>query len=112
LVKSSRELYKYQIGIEEAELAFTPEEEAEELALIYEVRGLPKDEAQRMAQQMISNPSSALKTLACEELKVDPLELGGSAWEAALTSFFLFSVGAIIPVLPYAYLSGFTAVIA
>jgi VIT1/CCC1 family predicted Fe2+/Mn2+ transporter len=109
-VQSSRELYKHQIGIEEAELASAPEEEAEELALIYEARGLPKDEAQRMAQHIISDPSSALETLAREELKVDPSELGGSAREAALTSFFLFSIGAIIPVIPYTFLSGITAV--
>lgn len=110
-VQSSRELYKHQIGIEEAELAAAPEEEAEELALIYEARGLPKDEAQRMAQHIISDPTSALETLSREELSVNPSELGGSAWEAALTSFFLFSIGAIIPVLPYAFLSGSTAVI-
>lgn len=110
-VQSSRELYKHQIGIEKAELAAAPEEEAEELALIYEARGLPKDEAQRMAQHIISDPTSALETLAREELSVDPSELGGSAWEAALTSFFLFSIGAIIPVLPHVFLSGSTAVI-
>ena len=110
-VQSSRELYKHQIGIEKAELAAAPEEEAEELALIYEARGLPKDEAQRMAQHIISDPDSALETLAREELNVDPSELGGSAWEAALTSFFLFSIGAIIPVIAFTFLSGFPAVI-
>jgi len=109
-VQSSRELYKHQIGIEKAELASAPEEEAEELALIYEARGLPKNEAQRMAQHLISDPNSALETLAREELNVDPSELGGSAWEAAITSFFLFSLGAVIPVFPYAFLSGFSAV--
>ena len=109
-VQSSRELYKHQISIEKAELAAAPEEEAEELALIYEARGLPQDEAQRMAQHIISDPTSALETLSREELNVDPSELGGSAWEAALTSFFLFSIGAIIPVLPYIFLSGTTAV--
>jgi VIT1/CCC1 family predicted Fe2+/Mn2+ transporter len=105
-VQSSRELYQHQIGIEKIELATAPEEEAEELALIYEARGLPKDEAQRMAQHIISDPSSALETLAREELNVDPSELGGSAWEAALTSFFLFSIGAIIPIIPYVFLTG------
>lgn len=109
-VQSSRELYKHQIGIEAAELASAPEEEAEELALIYEARGLPKDEAQHLAQRLMSDPSSALETLAREELNVDPSELGGSAWVAAITSFFLFSIGAIIPVFPYAFLSGTPAV--
>jgi VIT1/CCC1 family predicted Fe2+/Mn2+ transporter len=109
-VQSSRELYKHQISIEKAELAAAPQEEAEELALIYEARGLPADEAQRMAQHIISDPESALESLAREELNVDPSELGGSAWEAAITSFFLFSIGAIIPVLPYIFLRGTTAV--
>jgi vacuolar iron transporter family protein len=110
-VQSSRELYKHQISIEKAELAAAPEEEAEELALIYEARGLPKDEAERMAQHMFSDQASALETLVREELNVDPSELGGSAWEAALTSFFLFSIGAIIPVIPYVFLIGTTGVI-
>jgi VIT1/CCC1 family predicted Fe2+/Mn2+ transporter len=110
-VQSSRELYQHQIGIEKAELAAAPQEEAEELALIYEARGLPKDEAQSMAQHIISDSASALDTLVREELSINPSELGGSAWEAALTSFFLFSAGAIIPVIPHIFLSGFTAVI-
>jgi VIT1/CCC1 family predicted Fe2+/Mn2+ transporter len=110
-VQSSRELYKHQIGIEKAELIAAPEEEAEELALIYEARGLPKEEAQQMAQHIISDPDSALEALAREELNVDPSELGGSAWEAALTSFFLFSIGAIIPVIAFTFLTGITAVV-
>jgi VIT1/CCC1 family predicted Fe2+/Mn2+ transporter len=109
-VQSSRELYKHQINIEKAELAAAPQEEAEELALIYEARGLSREDAQRMAQHIISDPASALEVLSREELNVDPSELGGSAWEAALTSFFLFAIGAIIPVLPYIFLSGSTAV--
>jgi VIT1/CCC1 family predicted Fe2+/Mn2+ transporter len=110
-VQSSRELYQHQIGIEKAELAAAPQEEAEELALIYEARGLPKEDAQNMAQHIIGDSASALETLVREELSIDPSELGGSAWEAALTSFFLFSAGAIIPVIPHIFLSGFTAVI-
>jgi VIT1/CCC1 family predicted Fe2+/Mn2+ transporter len=110
-VQSSRELYKHQISIEKAELAASPEEEAEELALIYEARGVPKDEAQRMAQHIISDQDAALETLAREELSVDPAELGGSAWEAALTSFVLFSLGAIIPIIPYTFLSGTVGII-
>jgi VIT1/CCC1 family predicted Fe2+/Mn2+ transporter len=110
-VQSSRELYKHQIGIEQAEIAAAPEEEAEELALIYEARGLPQAEARQMAQHIIDEPGSAIETLAREELNVDPSELGGSAWVAAITSFFLFALGAILPVIPFIFLSGTTAVI-
>lgn len=109
-VQSSRELYQHQIGIEKAEIAAAPEEEAEELALIYESRGLPRDDSLRIAKQILSDPTSALETLAREELNVDPAELGGSAWTAAITSFLLFSVGAIIPVIPFTFMHGTPAV--
>ncbi len=109
-VQSSRELYQHQIGIEKAELQAAPEEEAEELALIYEARGLGREEARQLSQRIIANPDSALEALSREELNVDPAELGGSAWEAAITSFFLFALGAIIPVAPFIFFSGMTAV--
>lgn len=110
-VQSSRELYSHQIKIESAEIAQAPEEETEELALIYEARGLPREQAHTLAKQIIANPESAVETLAREELGIDPGELGGSAWEAALTSFILFALGAIIPVSPFMFSTGLTAVI-
>lgn len=109
-VQSSRELFSHQITIESAEIAQSPEEETEELALIYEARGLPREQARMLAGQILANKESAVETLAREELGVDPGELGGSAWEAALTSFMLFAVGAIIPVAAFFFLSGLTAV--
>jgi VIT1/CCC1 family predicted Fe2+/Mn2+ transporter len=111
-VQSSRELYQHQIGIEKAEIAGAPEEEAEELALIYEARGIPQAEARQMSQHVFNDPASALETLAREELNVDPAELGGSAWEAALISFFLFSLGAILPVVPFNFMNGTPAITA
>jgi VIT1/CCC1 family predicted Fe2+/Mn2+ transporter len=109
-VQSSRELFTHQIQIETEEVAQHPEEEVEELALIYEARGLNKDQAQTLAKSIIANSTSAVETLAREELGVDPGELGGSAWEAALTSFILFAIGAIVPVFPFFFFSGMTAV--
>ncbi len=110
-VQSSRELYSNQINIEEGEIEQAPEEEAEELALIYEARGIPAEQATQMALKIMQNKDSALDTLAREELGIDPEELGGSAWEAAFTSFVLFAIGAVIPVLPYTFLGGTTALI-
>ncbi len=110
-VESSRELNRRQIGIEAQELAHAPEEEAEELALIYEAKGLSQDDARKLAGRLISEPDSALETLSREELGIDPKELGGSAWEAAAMSFLLSIVGAIFPVLPFAFLEGNTAVL-
>ena len=105
----SRELYQHQIGIERHELETIPEEEVEELSLIYQAKGIPAATAEEMAQRLLSDPTTALDTLAREELSVDPKSLGGSAWEAGITSFFLFAIGALIPVLPYVFFSGTTA---
>lgn len=111
-VQSSRELYQHQIGIEQHELATIPEEEVAELSLIYQAKGIPAATAEEMAQRLLSDPRTALDTLAREELSVDPESLGGSAWEAAFTSFFLFAIGALIPVLPYVFFSGTAGIIA
>jgi VIT1/CCC1 family predicted Fe2+/Mn2+ transporter len=108
-VQSARELYAHQIQIEQAELEAFPEEELEELTLIYQAKGIPEADARALAARIVSDPATALETLAREELNIDPGELGGSAWVAAVTSFILFSVGAIVPVAPYFFLSGTTA---
>jgi vacuolar iron transporter family protein len=109
-VQSARELYNRQIGIERREVEEVPEEEAAELALIYEAKGLPVDQARALAARMMANPVTALDTLAREELGIDPDELGGSAWAAATTSFFLFALGAIAPVAPFALFSSPAAI--
>jgi vacuolar iron transporter family protein len=111
-VQSARELYEHQIGIEREELLAAPEEEAEELALIYQAKGLDPDRARELGHKLVQDQQAALDTLAREELGIDPAELGGSAWAAAITSFLLFAAGAIIPVLPYFFVVGTTAVVA
>lgn len=110
-VQSSRELYQRQIAIERAELEAAPEEEEEELVLIYQAKGLPEAQARELAARLIADPATALDTLAREELGIDPEGLGGSAWVAAGTSFVLFAAGAIIPVIPYLFIGGMTAVL-
>lgn len=109
-VQSSRELFQRQIGIEAEELAEVPAEEAEELALIYEAKGLSRKQAEQLADRLIADETTALDTLAREELGINPEELGGSAWEAAITSFVLFALGAIVPVVPFFVLTGMMAV--
>ena len=111
-VNSSRELYQKQIATEAAELEQSPEEEKEELVLIYQAKGLPEDQAKALAERLIGNKDSALDTLAREELGIDPDELGGSAWGAAGASFCLFAFGAVFPVAPFAVLQGWPAVLA
>lgn len=105
-VQSARELYTHQLAIEREELATAPEEEREELALIYQAKGIDAETANRLATGIISDRDSALDTLAREELGIDPKELGGSAWQASIASFLLFALGAVLPVLPFAFGSG------
>jgi VIT1/CCC1 family predicted Fe2+/Mn2+ transporter len=110
-VQSSRELYTRQIRVEAAEIAEVPDEEEEELALIYQAKGLPETQARSMAARIMADQATALDTLSREELGIDPQELGGSAYEAAITSFVLFAIGAIVPVAPFIFLAGWLAVV-
>jgi vacuolar iron transporter family protein len=109
-VTSSRELSQRQIDIEADELAQAPEEEKEELILIYQAKGLHEAQARALADRLMASKDTALDTLAREELGVDPDELGGSPWAAAGSSFALFSTGAIFPVAPFFWLDGLPAV--
>ncbi len=99
-MKAQRELFERQIQLEAAELAVTPEEEMQELALIYRAKGLPKAEAEHLARRLSEDPKVALDTLVREELGLDPGELG-SPRGAAIGSFLAFAIGALVPVLPY-----------
>ena len=99
-VRSQREMFEYQIGLEREELAEYPEEEAAELSLIYEARGLSAEEARALADKMIADPVTGLDALAREELGLNPDELG-SPWGAAIFSFLSFGLGAVIPLLPF-----------
>ncbi|MGH8630745.1 MAG: VIT1/CCC1 transporter family protein [Burkholderiales bacterium] len=104
-VRSQREMFEYQIGLEAEELKQYPEEEAGELALIYEARGVARGEARRMADDIIARPEQALDALAREELGLNPDELG-SPWSAATFSFLFFAAGALIPLLPFLFAGG------
>jgi Uncharacterized membrane protein len=100
-VRSQREMFEYQIGLEREELEQYPEEEAAELALIYAAKGIPRDEAENLSRRLFQDPERALDTLAREELGLNPDELGSPA-KAAIASFLAFAAGAIIPLLPFA----------
>ena len=110
-VQSSRELYKRQIALEAEELEASPEQEQKELSLLYQAKGFNVQEANHLAEKIMQDKETALQSLVQEELGIDVEELGGSAWEAAIASFLLFAVGAIIPVLPFIFWSGPKAII-
>jgi VIT1/CCC1 family predicted Fe2+/Mn2+ transporter len=107
-VSAQRELFEQQIAMEKQELEMSPNEEEEELALIYQAKGIPDDQARSLARRIIANPKTAIDTLAREELGLDPSQLG-SPWAAAGSSFLAFVIGAFVPVLPYLFSTGATA---
>jgi len=104
-MQSQRELFERQIALERDELEEDPEQEERELALIYQTKGVPRADAERVAHSLIRDKVVALDTLVREELGLDPDQLG-SPWVAAVSSFAAFSVGALIPVLPYLVVAG------
>lgn len=106
-VQSSRELAVNQLAVEAAELEVFPDQEREELRLIYQAKGIPRPEAEALATRLMEGDRQVvLDTMAREELGIDPEELGGNPWVAAVASFVLFAAGAIIPVIPFLFGSG------
>lgn len=108
-VRSSVEMYERQVNIEREELLANPEEEAEELSLIYQAKGLSEADAKATARRILENPQTALDTLVREELGMSEEE-AGNPWVAAGSSFAMFSVGAILPVLPWFFVGGLVGV--
>ncbi len=110
-VQSSRELNQRQIELETEELEASPEEEKKELVLLYQAKGMSVIDAQKLADKAFESPETAIDAIITEELGIDKEELGGSAWEAAIASFVLFSIGAIIPLYPFIFLEGNNAIL-
>jgi VIT1/CCC1 family predicted Fe2+/Mn2+ transporter len=110
-VASQRDLLARQVEMEKREIAEAPEEEAAELALIFKQKGLSTEQASRTAAELLKNPESAADSLVREELGLDPSDLG-SPRAAALSSFAMFSVGAVIPIVPFLLATGNVAVAA
>lgn len=110
-MQSARELYERQMRAEAAEIRSVPDEEREELSLIYQAKGLPEEEAARLASRLMEDESAALDALAREELGLDPSMLGGSPYSAAGTSFALFALGAGVPLVPYLAATGTGAIV-
>jgi VIT1/CCC1 family predicted Fe2+/Mn2+ transporter len=108
-VTSSREAAEAQLAEEREELLRMPEAEREELALIYQAKGLSEEDARSLADRIMADPETALDTLAREELGIVPSDLG-SPWAAASASFSLFAMGAVLPVLPFLFMNGALAV--
>jgi VIT1/CCC1 family predicted Fe2+/Mn2+ transporter len=107
-VASQRDLFRREIEMEAIELRDKPEEEAKELELIYRAKGLDKALAKSVSDKIMSDPKTALDTLAREELGLDPDQLG-SPVKVAVSSYIAFAIGASVAVLPYTLLEGSAA---
>lgn len=107
-VASQTDLLRRELRLEAEELRTKPQEEQRELELIYRAKGLDPGTARRTAAKIMSDPKTALDTLAREELGLDPDDLG-SPVRVAASSFLAFAVGAFVPVLPYLLFSGTVA---
>ncbi len=97
--KSESEVHAHEIGMEREEIALMPEIEAEELALIYETKGIAPDQAKAMAQTMLGNPEQMLQEKIREELEISPASL--SPVKDGLVTGSATAIGALIPVLPF-----------
>jgi vacuolar iron transporter family protein len=104
-VASQRDLFQREIAMEASELRDKPEEEQKELELIYRAKGVDRETAATLAAQIMSDPKTALDTLAREELGLDPDELG-SPMKVAISSFIAFAIGASVVVIPYLFFMG------
>jgi vacuolar iron transporter family protein len=108
--KADREVHEAEIRRERQELQQNPEEEEEELALFYQLKGVPEDEARTLATRLMAQPESALKTLASEELGLSEQSYS-DPWMAALSASLSTAAGAFIPIVPFFFTSGYPAII-
>lgn len=109
--KAEREMQEAEIRRERQELEQHPEEEQEELALFYQLKGVPENEARTLAARLIAQPESALKTLGSEELGISEQSYP-NPWLAALSATLSTASGAFIPIVPFFFTSGYPAIIA
>ena len=109
--KAEREVQEAEIGRERKEMEIHPDEEKEELALFYQLKGVPEDEARTLAERLVATPENAIKTLISEELGLSG-ENYPNPWSAALTATLSTAFGAFIPIIPFFFTSGVPAIIA
>jgi vacuolar iron transporter family protein len=111
-VRVQREVFERLIHLEAHEIGTDPELERAELAELYVRKGISEDLAGRLADELMRDPKVALETHAREELGLDPEQGLGSPWAVAGSSFTTFSIGAIVPLVPFWFATGSPAVIA
>ena len=107
--KSEREVYENEIEMEREEIRLMPEVEADELALIYEAKGIAPDEARRRADQIIKDPARALDESVREELGIG--EQRSTPLNEGIVTGTATAIGALIPVAPFLFFTGTPAIV-
>jgi VIT1/CCC1 family predicted Fe2+/Mn2+ transporter/rubrerythrin len=109
--KSQREIYEAEINRERGEIEEDPEEEREELSLMYQLKGFSEDEANLLATRLSERPEQFLRTMAHEELGLSE-DSFPNPWVSALSAMLSTAIGAFIPIIPFFFLSGIPAILA
>ncbi len=110
-MKAQQELFERELELERRELERNPNVEIVELSQVYQSRGISADVSLEMARNIMADPELALEVHAREELGIDPSQLGNPI-EAAVSSFGTFAVGAALPLAPWFFMGGASAVVA
>ncbi len=109
-MKAQQELLERELAMERRELERNPHVETVELTQLYQSRGVEPELARQLAQGVMVDPETALRAHAREELGIDPDALG-SPVRAAVSSFLAFSAGALLPLLPWFFMTGTAAIV-
>ena len=110
-VKSESEVYEAEIAREKAEVEENPEEEIEEMSLFYQLQGFSAEEAQRMAERLAESPDQLVQAMAQSELGLSEHRFP-SPWKSSASAAISTAVGAFIPIIPFFFMSGISAVVA
>jgi len=106
--KSEREVYEAEMERERHEIESNPQEEQEELELFYQLKGLSEAEAKAMVARLAEQPEQMLRTLAHEELGLSE-QTFPDEWRSAVSATISTAIGAAVPVLPFIFSEGTTA---
>jgi VIT1/CCC1 family predicted Fe2+/Mn2+ transporter/rubrerythrin len=109
--KSEREIYEAELMRKREQIAHEPKESLDEMRLIYQVKGVPEEDARRMAEHLYKDPEQFLRTLATEELNLSEEALSNPI-ASAVSGSVSTAIGAAIPIVPFFFMHGYPAVIA
>ena len=109
--KSEREIFEAEVHREKLMLDENPEAAQEELAIFYQLKGVPAEDAKKIAEYLAADPDQFLKTMTAEKLNLTEDGLSNPT-SSAVTGAVSTAVGAFIPIIPFFFMHGIPAVVA